>query len=165
MRKWLLEEGAESGEDGTLLTDDGYGGKRVYTHPLEGIEAEEKTWNGGQGWNGWEIRELHPQYWEASFAEVFCSENPYDIADYIARCRPLLHQKYPRSRARAFVWYLQAGPLVTFYRPASRRRPVRILGRYLLPWQEWPHAREWSGTYDDLLEQMVIAYPLPSGRF
>lgn len=54
--------------------------------------------------------------------------------------------RHPRSRARAFVWYLIDGPLVTFYRPTrrGRRQPIEILDRCHLPWTEWPHASEWS---------------------
>jgi len=153
-------------DDGRLAVNDGEGGQVIFEHPLACIEAGEKIWNGGKGWNGWEIRQLQPQHWEAAFAEVFCSENPYDVEEHIECCRPLLRQSYPRSRARAFLWYLKDGPLVTFYRPVRRGRrwPIKVLGRYLLPWKEWPQAQEWTGTYDDILEQMLTAvtvYPLP----
>jgi hypothetical protein len=150
-------------DDRRLAVDDGDGGQVIYEHPLACIEAREKTHWSGWDWNGWEIKQLQPQHWEAAFAEVFCSENPNDVKEYIECCRPLLRQKYPRSRARAFIWYLKEGPLVTFYRPARRGRrwPVKILGRYLLPWKEWPQAQEWTGTYDDILEQMATEYPLP----
>jgi hypothetical protein len=47
------------------------------------IESAEKIWNGGTAWNGWEIRQLQPEHWEESFAEVFCSENPHDAEVYI----------------------------------------------------------------------------------
>ena len=161
--KYALDElGAEPQEDGCLAVHDGYGGKTFYEHPLACIESEEKTFNGGIGWNGWEIRELQEQHWQAGFAEVFCSENPFDVEGYIELCRPLLRQRYPRSRARAFVWYLKDGPLVTFYRRIrpKRRWPVEILGRYRLPRSEYPQVREWSGTYEDILEQMNTLYPL-----
>lgn len=164
MEKYALEQcpSAELREDGCLLVDDGYGGQILYEHPLACIEAEEKTYNGGLSWNGWEVRQLQPQHWEAEFADVFCSENPYDVEFHIENCRPLLRQKYPRSRARAFVWYLKDGALVTFYRRANRRRrwPIEVLGRYHLPWQNWPQAREWTGTYDDILDQMQIAFEM-----
>jgi hypothetical protein len=163
--KYALEEfmGAELQEDGSIAVEDGYGGKSLYEHPLAAIESEAKTFNGGCGWNGWEIRELQEQHWQAGFAEVFCSENPFDVQDYIELCRPLLRQRHPRSRARAFVWYLNDGPLVTFYRPTrpKRRWPIEILGRYQLPWATYPQVHEWSGTYEDILEQMFTLYPLP----
>jgi hypothetical protein len=151
---------AELHEDGRFALD--YGGRVFYDHPLACIE-EEKAWNGGQGWNGWEIRQLQPAHWEAACAEVFCSEDPDEVKEHIECCRPLLRQKHPRSRAKGFVWYLKEGPLVTFYRPARRgcRWPIKISGRYLLPWKEWPQAQEWTGTYDDILDQMKTASPLP----
>jgi hypothetical protein len=162
LTKYAIEEYAAVERDSNLLVSDGYGGEVVYSHPLACIEAQAKTWSGGAGWNGWEIRELFPQHFEAEFAEVFCSENPAEIEDYIALCRPLLRKSYPRSRARAFVWYLKDGPLVTFYRfPRQRYRdPLEILGRYHLRWQEW-QPQKWEGTYDDILEQMAMEYPLP----
>jgi hypothetical protein len=163
--QYALQEcsGAELCDDGSIAVDDGYGGKIVYSHPLACIEAEEKVWDGSTHWNGWEVRQLQQQHWDAPFAEVFCSEQPSAVEEYIEMCRPLLRQRHPRSRARAFVWYLIDGPLVTFYRPTrrGRRQPIEILGRYQLPSTEWPHACEWSGTHDDILKQMWTEYPLP----
>jgi len=164
MLHYALEQcaGAELREDGCLLVDDGCEGQFIYEHPLACIEAEEKTWERGRGWNGWEVRQLQPQHWEAAFAEVFCSEDPSDVEDYIERCRPLLHQHYPRSRARAFVWYLKDGPLVTFYRQERQRCvPMKVLGRYHLPWEQGAQVCEWTGSYDDILAQMATEYPLP----
>ncbi|HZT43519.1 MAG TPA: hypothetical protein VFA07_15250 [Chthonomonadaceae bacterium] len=164
---YVREELTGVGEGETFITSDGYGGKVVYTHPLECIEAEEKIWHGGKGWNGWEIRELTDQHWAARYAEVFCSENPYDVERYIAVCRPLLRARYPRSRARAFVWYLKEGPLVTFYRRKNpaRRWPIEILVRYLLPWEDWPQVQEWSGSYDDILNLLNVEYLPPFKKF
>ena len=163
LTRYALEQyaGAERREDGSIAVDDGYGGTTLYAHPLACIEGEEKTHNGGLSWNGWEIRELQEAHWAAGFAEVFCSENPFEVAEHIEWCRPVLRQCYPRSRARGFVWYLKEGPLVTFYRPQKRDRPIKILARYFLPRQTFPHPQEWTGTYDDILEQMATDYPLP----
>ena len=160
LTRYALEEFATVGENGTLVVDNGDGGPIVYEHPLAYIEDIEKVREGSRDWNGWEIRELRPQHWEADYAEVFCSENPADVEDHIERCRPLLPKTDRPSQA--FVWYLKDGPLVTFYRrPRKHRHPIDIVGRYLIPWRDWPQAREWSGTYDDILEQMKIEYPLP----
>jgi hypothetical protein len=162
--KYALEEcgGAELQEDGSITVDDGYGGKTLYTHPLACIESEVKASGSGDDWHGWEVRQLQQAHWDADFTEVFCSENPFDLKHYIELSRPLLRQRYPRSRARAFVWYLVDGPLVTFYRPARKGRPwpIEVLGRYHLG-QKWPEAVEWNGTYDDILEQMVLGTVLP----
>ncbi len=158
-----MDQHTDLGEDGRFIVQDGYDGEIVYEHPLACIEEWEKTFDGGDNWNGWEIKELTESHWQARFAEVFCSENPFDVEHYIELCRPLLRGRYSRSRARGFVWYLQEGPLVTFYRRAKphRRRPVVILGRYLLPYRNYPHPQEWKGSLDDILEQMNISYPLP----
>jgi len=155
--QYALKEcsGAELREDGSISVDDG---KTLYTHPLACIESEVKVWAGGDDWNGWEIRELQQAHWDADFTEIFCSENPFYLKDCIELCHPLLRQRYPRSRARAFVWNLNDGHLVTFYRPArkGRLRPIEVLGRYLLSGQTWPEPVEWHGSYDDILEQMSI---------
>ena len=158
MIHYIRNEVTAEGEGETFITSDGYGGKIVYTHPLECIEAEEKIWHGGEGWNGGEIKELTDAHWDASYLEVFCSENPFDVESYIQICQPLLRAHYPRSRARGFVWYLKDGPLVTFYRRKNRARrwPIEILVRYLLPWKDWPQAQEWTGSLDDILEQLKV---------
>lgn len=163
--KYVLTDdiGAELREDGSLAVYNGYGEYTLYAHPLACIEGGAKCGGEIRDWRGWEIRQLQQAHWEADFAEVFCSENPYDIQHYIELCRPLLRQRYPRSRARAFVWYLNTGPLVTFYREKrrGRRRPIEVLGRYHLPGETWPQVVEWHGTYDDILEQMTIGTVLP----
>lgn len=161
--KQALEDGATIGENGTLISDDGWGGKTVYEHPLAYIEAEEKVQRGSKEWLGWQIHELQVQHWEAEYAEVFCSENPGDVEYYIEFCRPLLRKHYQRSQAHAFVWYLYGGPLVTFYRSRKRRRmwPYQVLGRYQILWSEYPNPQEWQGTYDDILEQLSLHVPLP----
>lgn len=84
----------------------------------------------------------------------------------IALCRPLFRQRFPRSRARAFTWYLRDGPLVTFHRRRHPKRtwPIEVLARYHLPWDTWPKVREWDGTLDDILESLAIKCPSPDGR-
>ena len=148
--------GARLREDGNLVVDEGCAGEIAYHHPLACIESEEKTRV------GWEVRELVQAHWEAQIAEAFCSENPAEVEGHVEACRPLLRIRHPRSRAQGFVWYLHEGPLVTFYRTKGRGRvPIEILGRYLRPWSDWPHVEEWHGTYDNIMEKMVLAYPLP----
>ena len=164
MAKYFVEEmqGAELLEDGSIQTGDGWGGKTIYTNPLECIESEEKSQDGLYG-QSWEIRELRDEPWDADFAEVFCSADPSDIEGYISLCRPVFSKEFPRSRARAFVWYLKDGPLVTFHRRINPRRrwPVEIIARYFMPWNEWGQIQPWHGTYDDILAQMKVEYPLP----
>lgn len=154
--------GAEHLDDGSIQTGDSYGGKIIYSHPLECIESEVKSLD-GIGGHSWEMRELQDQHWEADFAEVFGSNDPADVEEYINACRPVFCKAFPKSRARAFVWYLKEGPLVTFHRRKEQRRrwPIQIMARYLLPWKDWEQVREWHGTHDDLLEQMIVEYPLP----
>ena len=148
--------------DGSIRTQ-GWGNiPVVYESPLECIESELKSSDGIWG-NSWEIRELQDQHWQADFAEVFCSADPSEIANHIRLCQPLFHKEFPHSRARAFVWYLNSGPLVSFHRRKKKRcrSPIEVLRRYHLPWKTWPKVTEWHGSHDDILEQMAIEYPLP----
>ena len=144
-------------EDGCFLVNDGFGGKLVYPHILAVIEGEDKVHA------DLEFKHLQWQHIDAEYAEVFCSAHPYEVEQYIAFCRPMFRQRYPRSRASAFSWYLKDGPLVTFYRRPRRDRAgqIEVLGRYLLRWNDWPEPVEWTGSYDDILDQMNVEYPLP----
>ena len=163
IERYLRDEcGVEVLPDGRMRAP-GCGSRYVtYTHWLECLESEVKS----EDWcweHGWEIRELQEAHWAADLAEVMCSDNPRQVVHHIAVCRPALRLAFPRSRARAFLWYLKTGPLVTFYRrkTARCRWPIEVLVRYQLPWETWPQVKEWHGTLDDILEQMVIEYPLP----
>ena len=163
-------------EDGTIIFN-----QHRYSHPLELIEAEYKwharydelQWDKKQNklLNGssWEIRGLPAAAWESEAAEVFCSADTFSIGSYIELCRLALRKRLPHSRARAFVWYLKDGPLVTFYRGKFDTGPIEIVGRYLIPWQRqhYPNpytitedmVQEWHGSFDDVLDQMHINFP------
>lgn len=91
--------------DGSVQ-DDGL----VYPHPLAYVEARYKIVS------EWQIRRLPEWVWTSRIVEAFCGESEDGPPDIINRCRPLLRQTHPRSRAKAFVWYLEQGTLVTFYR-------------------------------------------------
>jgi len=156
-------QNAERLEDGSIRIGDSYTqcGKITYTHPLECIESMEKA----DGWNGnsWEIQEVRGNPWAKEFAEIHVSADPDDVKTYIEVCRPFFRKAFPNSRARAFVWYLKAGALVTFHRRknARRRWPIEVMARYLLPWDLMPweepgQVQPWQGTYDDILAQMAV---------
>lgn len=151
-----------------------------YVHPLAFIESrckstakyDELQWDDKNDMllNGscWEIRLLPENALASDYASVFCSASPHSIREYISLCRQTLKEKYPRSQARAFVWYLGKGPLVTFYTRRSSEEPIEILQRYAIPWQHerYPNAyimlpdmvEEWNGTYEELMEQLKIEY-------
>ncbi|MFN3649943.1 MAG: hypothetical protein ACK47B_10200 [Armatimonadota bacterium] len=151
--RFLLDAWGDAGEllpDGSLVDDDGLGWRVVYTHPLQAIEANYKICE------DWEIRSLDEPSLQAEVAEVFCSADPSDLDKHISAARRALREAHPRSRARAFVWYLRSGPLVTFYRRPRRGAVLEIVARYLLPWKDWPNARPWTGSYDDLLGELFL---------
>ena len=162
--------------DGSLITPDGL----AYSHPLAFIESQYKSndkydelqWSDKDNElvnaSSWQIQVLPAEALEAEVAEVFCSAEPWSIGEYISLCRAEFRKKYPRSRARAFVWHLKDGPLVTFHRRQNKANdwPIEVVGRYLIPWQRqhWPQpytlmqemVEEWHGTYDNLLDQMRV---------
>ncbi len=165
MTKYCGEScGEEILADGGIRTQGCGKAMVVYTHPLECIESEMKSYDGVDGYS-WEIRELQEEHWQANFAEVFCSAAPAEVENHIRLCRPQFRQAFPQSRARAFVWYLKSGPLVTFHRRKEKRCrwPIEVLGRYHLPWKTWPQVNEWHGAYEAILEEMATEYPLPQG--
>lgn len=165
--------------DGSLVTPDGI----IYPHSLAFIESHYKSndkydelqWSEKEKklLNGscWEIRVLPAEALDVEIAEVFCSAEPWSIGEYIRLCRSEFRKRYPRSRARAFVWYLNDGPLVTFHRRQNKAhdRPIEIVGRYLISWQRqhWPRpyaltqemVQEWHGNYDDILSRLHIDFP------
>ncbi len=163
LREAMMEEAlrwqqAKELENGSIQMEDGYTdhGKVIFSHPLEFIESLWKAdhWNG----NSWEVQELWDQHWEAKSAQIFLSSDPDDNRGFIELCRPHFRADFPASRAEAFVWPLYDGALVTFHRrKQSRRRwPIEVLGRYLMSWKDWREIRPWYGTFDGILEQMLL---------
>ena len=139
-------------EDGSVSL--GLGSRTVsYPHPLSLIEAEYKT----QG--EWKIREFPPAILNADFAEGFCGEDVRWIDTYFDACRPHLRREFPRSRAKAFLWYLHKGVLVTFYRRKSADH-IETLRRFRHHWdghEQKLTIEPWDGGYDDLLAQLSIS--------
>jgi len=115
----------------------------------------------------WQINEAGYPADKHGVVPLLCSYEPSSIANYIELCRGIFRKAHPRSRARAFVWYLRHGPLVTFYRNRDPNldKPLEIAARYLIRWQKDKYPQpysltpemieEWPGTYDDILEQLV----------
>ena len=129
--------------DGSLQDEDIH-----YPHPLAPIEANEKVHG------EWQIRELPEWVLQGHVVEAFCGESQDGPASVIAECRKHFAEAFPKARAKAFVWYLKQGTLVTFYR---RKNPfeVVILKRYLWDWDGNNLAIvEWKGGYEQILESL-----------
>ena len=143
-------------EDGSIRSGDSYGGHIIFSHPLAYIESFQKA----DGWDGntWEIQEVLDRQLAANAAQIFCSADPDDIKTYIQVCRPFFRAAFPKSWARAFVWPLRKGALVTFHRRKNptRRWPVEVMARYQMTWNDWEKVELWQGSYDDILEQMLL---------
>ncbi|BDI34446.1 hypothetical protein CCAX7_64970 [Capsulimonas corticalis] len=165
----VKECGAKICDDDSLIDTTGI----IYPHSLAMIESKRKAdrkydelqldASGGELINhsSWEIRELPSEAWNAPSADIFCSANPDEVSGYIRLCRTEFRKQYPRSRARAFVWHLVDGPLVTFYQARDRdyRRPIKTLKRYLIPWSQWPDVQEYQGPHQDIVDQMHVRFP------
>jgi len=142
--------------DGTLV--DGTGRRATcYAHPLAYIEAHHKPHG------EWQIRELAADACWSPLTEAFCGEDASDVADHLAACRKILRRDHPGARAPGFVWYLQGGVLVTFYR--RRHRGIMVLQRYVRHWHDDTGYHLWGGDYEELLSSLylgpkTIAHPV-----
>lgn len=132
-------------EDGSL-TDDNL----VYPHPLAYIEAYYKPFG------EWQIRALPDWTLQEHVAEVFCGESGDGPAGVIAVCRRELLKAFPRSRAKAFVWYLNQGTLVTFYRK-TKPFQIEVLKRYLWDWKDHMETlEEWNGDHAQIVAALLL---------
>lgn len=125
-------------------------GGEDYPHVLAAIEAECKRFG------EWQIRVLPEGAEQAPLTEAFCGEDPSDVEYHLQRCRPLLRQTHPRSRAPGFIWYLRNGVMVVFFKK-TRRGGMEVLARFVRR-RDWPglEYRPWSGTYEDLIEDLYL---------
>lgn len=124
-----------------------------YPHPLAYIEANEKIHH------EWQIRRLPDWTWEDPFSEIFCGESRDGPLDVIAECRKHFVKDFPGSRAKAFVWYLEQGTLVTFFRKKGAFT-ITVLKRYLWDWdgKELTIA-EWTGDYAEITRSLCLMPP------
>jgi hypothetical protein len=153
--KYIVDQRSD---DVVFLPDDSLQDEDLYyPHPLAYIEASEKVHG------EWQIRELPEWVLQGSVVEAFCGESQDGPASDIAECRERFKGEFPKVRARAFVWYLKQGHLVTFYR---RKNPfeIVILKRYLLKWHSgmmWngdpgPVLSDWEGGYEEILNSLNV---------
>lgn len=122
--------------------------ERWYPHALAYIEAAYRPCR------EWLIREIPAGAWTKPIAEVMCGEEQGAVEYYAAQCRPLLRQELPRSRARAFLWFLRDGVMVVFYQ-TTRKDDIRVLRRFVRSWEDGEY-RPWDGTYQELLDQLYL---------
>lgn len=123
-------------------------------HPLAYIESVYKTTR------EWQIRALPEWAWQDAFVEAFCGEEvaggPSEVID---DCRTVFARDFPRRRARAFVWYLRSGILVTFYQKGRRSR-IDVLRRYLWSLEGDGHViQAWNGDYDEIIDALRLEPP------
>jgi hypothetical protein len=121
-----------------------------YPHVLAYIEANEKITG------EWQIRKIPEWVWQEQVVEAFCGESEDGPAYVIKECRPYFTQAFPSSRAKAFVWYLNQGTLVTFYHKTGAFQ-IKILKRYLWKWDgEQTRIEEWTGGYNEIATSLLL---------
>lgn len=137
--------------DGSVLSGDDQ-----YPHLLAYIEANEKRYG------EWQIRKLPDWVWQTPLVEAFCGESKDGPARDIEECRKHFVEAFPKSRAKAFVWYLKQGTLVTFYRKQGPFN-IEVLKRYLIPrryiWDPNSHiltVEEWDGDYQKIVDSFSL---------
>jgi hypothetical protein len=138
--------------DSIVLNADGsvHEGHSHYPHVLSYIEAHEKITG------EWQIRQMPEWVWQTQVVEAFCGESEDGPAEVIKECHPHLKQAFPGSRAKAFVWYLNQGVLVTFYRKADAFQ-IEILVRYLCQWDGVQTTiEEWRGDYEEVIASLFL---------
>jgi hypothetical protein len=127
--------------DGSL-EDDGI----LYPHPLAYIEA------GFKRYGEWQMRLLLEPTPEEPCRENFCGESEDGTAEVIAECR----RQGGKKRAKAFVWYVRAGTLVTFYRKSKPYR-IKVLARYLCNYEGGESTvKKWKGDYPELMDALYL---------
>ena len=123
-----------------------------YPHPLAYIEAIFKT--DGE----WQIRELPDWTWQDDFGEIFCGESEDGPPAVIAECRVPFAQELPDVEAEAFVWYLKAGTLVTFYQRETYK--IKVLKRYVWNWDGTEVTiKEWDGDHEAIITALSLVPP------
>lgn len=134
--------------DGSIRGEDDY-----YPDLLTYIEAS------GKMHGEWQIRKMPEWVWErvrqGQVVEAFCGESQDGPAEVIMQCRKHFTKAYPRSRAKAFVWYLKQGTLVTFYHKKGYN--IRVLKRYLWDWNgDRLKIEDWTGGNEQILESLLL---------
>ena len=143
---------AERTEEDIVLQPDG--SLRVigqsYPHPLAFIEALFKVDS------EWQIRRL-PEWAGASHTVTeFWGEDARYPAEMIKQCRPIFRKAFPRNRAKAFVWFLEQGTLVTFYHKVKPYQ-IAVLARYLWSWKTGTLTiTEWQGDYQQIADSLIL---------
>lgn len=135
--------------DGSLQVDG-----IAYAHPLAYIEASFKRYG------EWQMRLVREPTQEEPCKEVFCGEDAGSVDALIAECR----RKFGKKRAKAFVWYLRQGVLVTFYRAGKPLR-IKIRKRYLCgyDYSKWI-VKPWKGDYTEILDTLLMGILMEEER-
>jgi hypothetical protein len=124
-----------------------------YPHPLAYIEARYKIYG------SWDIRILPEKLDRLDYVEsIYCSEDDTGRDMLIEICQPHLRAEFPRSRARAFTWYLTDGrAIVTFYRKIRQFR-IEVLRRFLYDYNLRPAVPVWEGDYEEIQNNLLLKW-------
>ena len=156
VRSYALENLVGLDADGSLVRESGARQPTKYSHELEVIECMEKV-----GYVNWTLRALKNGDWRKRIVHAFHGLEPAKIRKFAALCR----NQFPDDvidRKNVFVWELNSGFLVTFYRKERKKYtcdpipPTAIGPRFLVPNIDPSRAHRWTGDYDDILADMKL---------
>jgi hypothetical protein len=139
-----------AGAPGTYI--DGKG--TTYSHELQVIECTERALL-----TEWTIKEIKPSVWRSPLVECFHGPKKENSFEYVHLCREKFG-KTDKLPTEAFIWELESGPLVTFFRRRHKGRlqikPQDIAQRFVIPWSTYPLVLPWTGDYDQLVGDLKL---------
>jgi len=155
VRRYVVADIASLDKAGNLVDTDGRRVFARYIHDLQAIECQMKI-----GYKNWTIRSLRDSDWRAPLVHVFRGPSESQVRKLTLLCR----QQFPEeviAHKSSFVWELNSGNLVTFYRKARRYAsnpidPSALGPRFYLPFDDASKPRRWSGDYDDILADLKL---------
>ena len=152
LRQYAVHWLASVDSDGSLYVVSNMRKDIKYSHDLEAIEFSEKIYD-----NEWTISKLDDDAFSTDIQCVYRGIPQAEKEKYVKLCRKSVG-KTTRLFRKAFLWYLRSGVLVTFFRTRSYAMvfPNNLMQRYLVEPGDPPVVREWSGSYDDILQDMVV---------
>jgi hypothetical protein len=121
-----------------------------YDHPLAYIEATFKRYG------EWAIRVLPAWAWQPGRGFGFYTGDDrtgllltYELTD------PVFSKDLPGRKPHRFCWDLREGRLITYFQ-GRRDSRIHVYRRYLVR-DDSLEVVPWDGSYDDILDQMVVA--------
>jgi hypothetical protein len=151
MRSYLLNTYAFEGENGQLELCVSGAERRIFSHELEAIECCEKAVV-----EEWSMQKVPHANWTNRVVHDFTGYNPWDVAGYMEHCRKAFGATLDLPKGW-FAWYLETGPLITFFQPREGGIILPEDIKYRLLYYKWTEVVEWTGDYNQLMSEFKIS--------